>query len=62
MQPIVVRVAAVLLAAAVAPAVARAENWPAWRGPTGDGVSTETNLPVEWDTERNVAWKLAMPA
>ena len=39
----------------------RAENWPNWRGPTRDGVSVETNLPVEWDTERNVAWKLAMP-
>ena len=39
----------------------RAENWPNWRGPTRDGVSVETNLPVEWDTETNVAWKLAMP-
>ena len=62
MQPIAIRFAAVLLAAAIVPAVARAENWPAWRGPTGDGVSTGTDLPVEWDTERNVAWKLAMPA
>ena len=53
--------AALLLAATVAPGVAKAENWPAWRGPTGDGVSAETNLPVEWDTERNIAWRLAMP-
>ena len=59
----VIRVAAVLLLAATAvPGVVGAENWPAWRGPTGDGVSAETNLPVEWDTERNIAWKLAMPA
>ena len=41
---------------------AEAENWPAWRGPTGDGVSTERNLPVAWDTERNIAWKLPLPA
>ena len=38
-----------------------AENWPNWRGPTRDGVSSETNLPVEWDTRKNVAWKLEMP-
>jgi hypothetical protein len=24
---------------------ARAENWPAWRGPRGDGSSLEKNLP-----------------
>ena len=54
--------AALLLAAPAAPGVAEAENWPAWRGPTADGVSTETHLPVEWDTGRNVAWRLPMPA
>ena len=41
---------------------ALAENWPNWRGPTRDGVSRETNLPTEWDTDTNVAWKLALPA
>lgn len=39
-----------------------AENWPNWRGPTRDGVSEERNLPVEWDTSTNIAWKLEMPA
>ena len=42
-------------------AVARAENWPQWRGPLLNGISTEKNLPVKWTTEENVAWKLAMP-
>lgn len=41
--------------------LARAENWPQWRGPSLNGVSTEKNLPVKWTTEENVAWKLAMP-
>jgi len=36
-------------------------NWPAWRGPTADGVSTETGLPVRWSPTENVAWKLALP-
>jgi len=25
-----------------------ADNWPAWRGPSHNGVSTETGLPVTW--------------
>jgi outer membrane protein assembly factor BamB len=34
-----------------------AENWPQWRGPNGQGVSTETALPTEWAPDRNIAWK-----
>ena len=48
--------------ATIAATPVSAENWPNWRGPTRDGVSSETGLPVEWDTERNIAWKLEMPA
>lgn len=42
-------------------ATIRAENWPQWRGPSLNGISTEKNLPVKWTTEENIAWKLAMP-
>jgi outer membrane protein assembly factor BamB len=42
--------------------VARSENWPQWRGPTANGVSSEKNLPSRWTPEENVNWKLAMPA
>jgi len=38
-----------------------ADNWPAWRGPTGNGLSTEKNLPTEWSPTKNVAWKLELP-
>jgi outer membrane protein assembly factor BamB len=38
-----------------------ATNWPAWRGPTHDGVSAETNLPHAWSKTDNIAWKLALP-
>src|SRR5687767_11785835 len=27
---------------------ALAANWPAWRGPDGTGITTETNLPLTW--------------
>jgi outer membrane protein assembly factor BamB len=38
-----------------------AENWPQWRGPTGDGISPETNLPTRWSTTENCAWSLPLP-
>jgi outer membrane protein assembly factor BamB len=40
--------------------VAGAENWPAWRGPTGQGHSSETNLPVTWSATENVRWKVGL--
>jgi outer membrane protein assembly factor BamB len=54
--------------AALAPAllllttIASAENWPAWRGPTANSLSTETGLPVKWTTDDNIACKLTLPA
>ena len=43
------------------PAVARAGEWPSWRGPTGDGVSGETTVPVTWSATDNIAWKTPIP-
>ena len=36
-------------------------HWPAWRGPTANGVSTETGLPVRFDPETNGLWKTVTP-
>jgi outer membrane protein assembly factor BamB len=41
--------------------VAQAQNWPCFRGPDGDGTSTETNLPTHWDSVTNVLWKSPVP-
>jgi outer membrane protein assembly factor BamB len=38
-----------------------AEDWPAWRGPRGDGTSLETNVPVRWGPKDNIRWKTAIP-
>ena len=37
----------------------RAENWPGWRGPTGDGHTAEKGLPLTWGGKKNenVLWK-----
>ncbi|MBL8167195.1 MAG: PQQ-like beta-propeller repeat protein [Acidobacteria bacterium] len=39
-----------------------AENWPQWRGPSLNGISTEKNLPVKWSPTENITWKLQLPA
>jgi outer membrane protein assembly factor BamB len=36
-------------------------DWPGWRGPAGNGVSPEKNLPVKWSATENIAWKIALP-
>ena len=41
--------------------VARADNWPQWRGPNGNGVSQEKGLPTSWSATKNLAWKLPLP-
>ena len=41
--------------------ITRADNWPQWRGPNLNGVSNEKNLPVKWNGEENVSWKVPMP-
>ena len=38
-----------------------AENWPGFRGPTGQGLSSETNLPLTWSLTRNLAWQVKVP-
>ena len=40
---------------------ASADDWPAWRGPTGQGATRETDLPLEWGRERNVRWRTPLP-
>jgi len=56
------RTLAVAACVAIGAVDTHAENWPQWRGPSANGVSTETNLPVTWTTTENIAWKLPLPA
>ncbi len=37
-----------------------AANWPQWRGPSGHGVSAESDLPTTWSQSENVAWSAAL--
>jgi outer membrane protein assembly factor BamB len=43
-----------------APGGAPGDDWPGWRGPGGDGVSPEKNLPARWSATENVRWKVPL--
>lgn len=51
---------ALLTVVAVAPA-ALADNWPGWRGPTGQGLCVEKGVPLTWSAKENVRWKVKLP-
>ena len=51
--------ALVLVALLVAPA--GAEDWPRFRGPSGDGASGENKVPLQWGPKDNIAWKVELP-
>ena len=38
-----------------------AQDWPEFRGRTGQGISDERGLPLNWSESRNVRWKVAIP-
>ena len=63
-HPVLRSVRSILILCAVlawSPVLSSGENWPEWRGPARDGVSTEVNVPVDWNKTKNVAWRLALP-
>src|SRR5260370_29075992 len=40
---------------------ARAENWPRFRGPNGDGISASKQIPVQWTERDGLLWKTTLP-
>ncbi len=38
-----------------------ADNWPQWRGPNGDGVSRDRDLPITWSPDSGTVWKCELP-
>jgi outer membrane protein assembly factor BamB len=55
------RISAAIAVVLVIASSARAENWPRFRGPTGQGMSTEQSVPLEWSSTKNLAWKTEIP-
>ena len=38
------------------------DDWPQFRGPTGNGISLATNVPLTWSPTQNVKWKASLPS
>ncbi len=36
-------------------------DWPEFRGPTGQGLSSATHLPIHWAADTNIVWQAALP-
>jgi len=51
---------ALLSLALVFPAHA-ADNWPQWRGPNAKGIAPAGDYPVEFSSDKGVAWKIDLP-
>jgi outer membrane protein assembly factor BamB len=51
----------VLVAIAPLPAALGAGDWPRFRGPTGQGLYADGDLPLRWSASDNVAWKTDLP-
>lgn len=51
-----------LAGAAVTGGSARgADDWPQFRGPTGDGIAAEAPVPLHWDPQTNIRWRTELP-
>ena len=47
---------------AASPGVIPAKDWPAWRGPTRDGIAASGQTPpTQWSETENVLWKVPIP-
>ena len=40
----------------------RTMEWPCFRGPHGNGISTATNVPCNWGPDENIKWRAQLPA
>jgi len=49
------------LAALIQVVPASADDWPAFRGPAGNGISAEKSAPTTWSKDKNIKWKVALP-
>ncbi len=41
--------------------VSRAEDWPAWRGARGQGISHDKGFPEKWSKQENIVWRSELP-
>ncbi|MGB7344933.1 MAG: PQQ-binding-like beta-propeller repeat protein [Pirellulaceae bacterium] len=57
----VIRVLATVSLVVCSGANSRADNWPQWRGPSGDGVAISGDPVTSWGADKNVKWRVDLP-
>src|SRR5258706_199166 len=50
------QIRAIILAILVLSMPAVAEDWPQFRGPSGQGISNARDVPIKWSASENVVW------
>jgi outer membrane protein assembly factor BamB len=60
MEPAMTRFLSLTLTFLASAALAHSDNWPAWRGPSGQGFVNESNIPLKWSATENVKWKIPL--
>jgi len=55
------KILGVAMALLVGAGTITADDWPAFRGPAGTGVSSEKSAPTTWAPDKNIKWKVALP-
>src|SRR5690348_5300387 len=60
MMPMRIVTSALILGCLIQSASA-ADEWSRFRGPNGTGISSASNLPVEFGPDKNVIWKTPLP-
>lgn len=61
MTKILQRVSVGVLIGAMLLCDVQAADWPAFRGPSGQGVAGDGKAPTAWSTDSNVIWRAALP-
>ncbi len=56
-----IRTVVAAVAVALAPGLLLAADWPQFRGPHSNSVSSDVQPPVTWSESENVAWKVELP-
>lgn len=36
-------------------------HWPQWRGPNGNGIAPDADIPTQWSETENIVWKREIP-
>jgi outer membrane protein assembly factor BamB len=57
----ILRLACLASVLAAGVGLSRADDWPAFRGPAGDGISSDKAVPAEWGPAKNMKWKVPLP-